>query len=193
MMECTRFVYNTILLLITEEEKAKAIEKALAFSGTILAKKNQHSSNVKEEPRTEAVKAKNTTATTPAKSSKRKRKMLQILSEEEPAKKKKVHLSDNVQIPAKPEGFLINSQPAKNKKLNKVTPKRIGTSAGSFEIEPVPAQKAKSPFTVTTLNYNPSLKFNTFKDKAIFNSNVKRESAAELLGRKRKQKKLQRN
>lgn len=185
-------VLKFFVLLFSEQEKAKAIEKALAFGEMILAKKNQHSSNVKEEPRTEAVKEKKTTTT--HKSNKRKRKMLQILSDG-PTEKKKIKLTtDSVQISAKPEGFQINSLPTKNKKLKHVTPKRIGTSAGTFEIGPVSAKKPKSPFTVTTLNYNPSTtKFNTFKDKAIFSSNVKRESADELLSRKRKQKKLKRN
>lgn len=162
----------------------------MAFGEQILAKKNKHSSDVKPAPLSQSIEENHTT--TAVTTSKRKRKMLQILDEKPTEKKKKIKLSDDVQMPAKPEGFQINSLPVKQNKNKKEKAKMMRavqqTTAGSFDVEPV-SKKSTSPFTVTTLKYNPALKFSTFKDKAIFNSNVKRESAAELLNRKRKFKK----
>lgn len=190
---------------ISEEEKSKAIEKALAFGELIRAKKHKHSSDVTVAPIAESFEKNTTTTTTTAvKSNKRKRKFLQILDKEpreEPIAMKKAKRSQDVQISAKPEGFMISSQPVKYKKPSKDKNKRPdeksvrlveATSAGSFDVEILPKRKA-SPFMVTTLKYNPALKFNTFKDTATTNSNVKRETSAELLRRNKMQKKLRRN
>ncbi|KAJ6638217.1 hypothetical protein Bhyg_10950, partial [Pseudolycoriella hygida] len=86
---------------ITEEETRKAIAKALAFSQVILKEKHKHSKVAEESSQEKVVK---TEVKAPAK----KRKMLQIL-EEAPNVKKKMKLSENVQLPAKPEGFTTNS------------------------------------------------------------------------------------
>lgn len=188
---------------MSEQERSKAIEKALAFGEMILAKKIKHSINVNVEPHDDSIEE--AISTTAVKRNKRKRKNLQILDKEtreESIPKKKMKRALDEQIPAKPEGFMINSVPVKNNKPNKEKARRLAerakrmveqTSAGGFEVEILPKQKP-SPFTVTTLKYNPSLKFGTFKDKSMFHSNnVQRESSAELLSRKKQQRKLQRN
>lgn len=176
----------------------------MAFGEIILAKKIKHSINVNVEPHDDSIEEKIST-TTAVKRNKKKRKYLQILDKEpreEPIPKKKMKRALDEQIPAKPEGFMINSVPVKNNKPNKEKARRLAerekrlvveqTSAGGFEVEILPKQKP-SQFMVTTLKYNPSLKFGTFKDKSMFNSNVQRESSAELLSRKRQQRKLPRN
>ncbi|XP_037046680.1 probable serine/threonine-protein kinase kinX isoform X2 [Bradysia coprophila] len=178
---------------LTEQEKRKAIQKAIDFSETIKARKAQHSivvtgsSESTEEERIPS----------PVKTKKRKPKRLQILNEEPNQTKKKRRVVDTEQMPAKPEGFKANSIPVKSRG-NKIKQKpekdkeEGDTSAGSFTVEPMPKSSA-TPFVVTTLQYNPAIKFSSFKDKAISNSNVQRVSSAELLNRKKKQKKMQTN
>jgi len=178
---------------ITEEEKEKAIKKALAFSETIKANKISHSTEAKNEMPNETKEAKN--AITAVKTN-RKRKMLSIIDDTRVSKKMKS--TEPSQVPAKPEGFTIHSKPIqkpKNYKIRKDKRKLIrsieNTSAGIFEVSNVP--KKPSPFTVTSLEYNRPFSFSNFKDKAILNSNVKRETAAELLSRQKRQKLLQKD
>lgn len=185
------FYINSFSFPVLDEEKLKAIEKALAFSEVILLKKNEHSIAVKEELLNKSTGTGDAAAL--VKKTGRKRKLLQILDDDAPILKKKTKLAEDLVIPAKPEGFMIHSKPINNKKNRKdrVKPIRIeNTSAGDFTVETLP-KKSTSPFTVTTLKYNPPLKFTNFKDKAILNSNVKRETASQLLARKKIQKFLQ--
>lgn len=168
----------------------------MKFSETIKAVKNKHSSDAATGQPLNAITEEAEYGAAAAKSSKRKRKpkMLQIFNEEATQKKKRrVDAASDAPLPAKPENFRINLLPAVTNKIKNGKAKRViqKTSAGSFEIESLP--KTQSPFVVTTLQYDRSLKFSSLKEKTLQNSNVKRESAAELLRRKKKQKKLQTN
>lgn len=186
------------MFYIPEQERSDAIEKALLFSEHIKAEKVKKSVNGGIQPPFDTSTEEEASTSKKRKRQPKQPKMLQILNDEPVQTQKKRRVDNGVaepQLPAKPEGFKINSQATtkpmkRNKQIKKIeaTQKVQKTSAGSFQVEVVPKKQIGS-FEVTTLQYNPSQAFSSSKkEQIIFNSNVKRESADALLRRKKQQK-----